>query len=125
MSDEAGGYQPGPKALVAGARQDWVAAPDAELDIACDGGLQQGGRNRREEGLDYLGDGPGRAGMEPFLSPVETANDLFQLLAPRGERRAAGVEARVRGRSASGGGVPEVAVAGCDQFLGKRLEELH
>ena len=49
LSDEAGGYQPGPEAIIAGARQDRVAAPDAELEIARNGGLQQRARNRREE----------------------------------------------------------------------------
>src|SRR4051812_5206979 len=76
LFDEMGGYQPGAKAVVAATRQDRLAAPSAELEIARDGGLQEGGRNRRKEGLYYPGDGFGRAGVQPLLGPVEAANDL-------------------------------------------------
>src|SRR5271155_3144046 len=77
LFDKAGGDQPGSEAFIAGARQDRVAAPDAERVIAGGYGAQQRGWNRREEGLHHLGDRLGRTGVEPFLCPVEASHHLL------------------------------------------------
>src|SRR5204862_100653 len=112
---KTGGYQSGSDAIIAGAREDRVAAPNAERVVAGDRGAQQWGWNRREEGLHDVGDRLRQAGVEPYLRPVEAPHEFLQLPAAGGERPAARVEARVGRRPAGRGGIPNVTVAGRDE----------
>src|SRR5215469_12644090 len=124
-SDKTTGDEAGLEPLIALTRHDWIASPDPERPVAGDRCLQPGSWYLRKKRLNSSGERFGRRGVHPLLGAVERPHKFLEFLATTRQHAAAGVKARVCGRAARRCRMPEVTLAGGDQFLGEGLKQLH